>query len=123
MPVIHAPVEPTHVVGEARFTSLVSPTACGAADTSVWKVEIEPGATPHPHSLTRDEVFVVISGVAEATIGDETEVAAPGDAILVPAGVRFSLANAADTTLRLLCAFPVGGQACLPDGTTFTPPW
>jgi quercetin dioxygenase-like cupin family protein len=123
MPVIHAPDEPTHVAGETRFTSLVSPSSCGAADTSVWQVEIDPGTVPHPHSLTRDEVFVVTSGMAEVTLGEVTEVAVPGDAILVPAGERFSLANAAHTTLRLICAFPVGGQACLLDGTTFTPPW
>jgi mannose-6-phosphate isomerase-like protein (cupin superfamily) len=42
---------------------------------------------------------------------------------VVPAGVEFELANAGAGPLRLLCCLPVGGQARLADGSTFTPPW
>ena len=48
---------------------------------------------------------------------------AAGDAIVVPAGPEFELVNAGAGPLRLLCCLPVGGQARLPDGSTFTPPW
>ena len=76
-----------------------------------------------PHSLTREEVFVVLEGAASVRIaGNETHAAA-GDAIVVPAGPEFELANAGAGPLRLLCCLPVGGQARLPDGSTFTPPW
>jgi hypothetical protein len=85
MPVLAAPATPTHDLGGARFTSLATPSR-GATDTSVWKVEILPGAPATPHSLTRE-------------------------------------ANAGAGPLRLLCCLPVGGQARLPDGSTFTPPW
>src|SRR6185437_1945537 len=85
MPVLTAPATPTHDLGGARFTSLATPSR-GATDTSVWKVEILPGAPATPHSLTRE-------------------------------------ANAGAGPLRLLCCLPVGGQARLPDGSTFTPPW
>ncbi|HEX7277844.1 MAG TPA: cupin domain-containing protein [Acidimicrobiales bacterium] len=123
MPVIHAPASPTHDLGPTRFTSLATP-ARGASDTSVWQVEIAPGAPATPHSLTREEVFVVLDGVASVRLdGAETDSAVAGDAIVVPAGVRFELANGGDRPLRLLCCMPVGGQARLDDGTTFTPPW
>jgi len=46
-----------------------------------------------------------------------------GDAIVVPAGAVFELANAGTGPLRLLCCLPVGGQARLADGSTFIPPW
>ena len=46
-----------------------------------------------------------------------------GDAIVVPADADFELANAGAGPLRLLCCLPVGGQARLADGSTFTPPW
>ena len=49
--------------------------------------------------------------------------AAAGDAIVVPADAEFELANAGAGPLRLLCCLPVGGQACLPNSSTFTPPW
>jgi mannose-6-phosphate isomerase-like protein (cupin superfamily) len=49
--------------------------------------------------------------------------AGPGDAIVVPAGVPFTLSPEGDETLRALCCLPVGGQGKLADGEPFTPPW
>jgi quercetin dioxygenase-like cupin family protein len=122
MPVITAPAEPTHDLGGTRFTSLATPLR-GATRTSVWQVEIDPGTTATPHSLTSEEVFVVLAGTATVRIGDDGSRASAGDAIVVPAGVPFELSNGGDGPLRLLCCMPVGGQARLDDGTTFTPPW
>jgi mannose-6-phosphate isomerase-like protein (cupin superfamily) len=92
-------------------------------DTSVWKVEILPGAPATPHSLTREEVFVVLRGTASVRLAGNHQVAGAGDAIVVPADTDFELTNAGDDRLELVCCLPVGGQACLQDGTTFTPPW
>jgi mannose-6-phosphate isomerase-like protein (cupin superfamily) len=122
MPVLTAPAAPTHELGGARFTSLATPSR-GATDTAVWQVEIRPGTPATPHSLTREEVFVVLEGTASVLIGGAAGEAGPGDAIVVPAGAEFELANAGTGPLRLLCCFPVGGQARLADGSTFTPPW
>jgi len=76
-----------------------------------------------PHELTREEVFVVLAGRAAVRIGDHHEEARVGDAIVVPAGVPFGLAPAGDEPLRALCCLPVGGQARMPGGEPFTPPW
>ena len=123
MAVLRAPASPTHDLGGARFTSLATP-ALGATDTAVWTVEILPGTPATPHSLTREEVFVVLEGTAGVRIGGApAEEAGAGDAIVVPAGAQFELSNAGVEPLRLLCCFPVGGQARLADGSTFTPPW
>ena len=121
MPIIHAPTEATHDIGAARFTSLATPSR-GSTETAVWQVEIEVGAPATPHSLTREEVFVVLDGIASVRIGAVHGAAAQGDAIVVPADTEFELSNGGDVVLRLLCCFPVGGQARL-DGATFTPPW
>ena len=121
MPVIQAPTSPTHDIGGARFTSLATPSS-GSLDTSVWTVEISAGAPAVPHTLTREEVFVVLAGRATVRIGDDDQFAKTGDAIVVPADTMFQLANGGPDVLRLLCCMPVGGQACL-DGSTFTPPW
>ena len=122
MPVLTAPAAPTHDLGGARFTSLATPSR-GATDTAVWKVEILPGTPATPHALTREEVFVVLEGKASVRIGDNAGQAEAGDAIVVPAGAEFELANAGAEPLWLLCCLPVGGQARLADGSTFTPPW
>src|SRR5579885_396420 len=122
MPVVHAPSGPTHELGGARFTSLATPTR-GSTETAVWKVEIVPGTPATPHSLTREEVFVVLEGRACVRIDGEDGQAGAGDAIVVPAGVPFELANGGETPLHLVCCLPVGGQGRLDDGTQFTPPW
>jgi quercetin dioxygenase-like cupin family protein len=123
MAVIHAPARPTHDLGLTRFTSLATPQR-GSTTTSVWQVEIEPGTPPTPHSLTAEEVFVVLEGTAAVRLaGEETGLARPGDAVVVPPGVRVEIAVHGDVALRMLCCMPVGGQGYLDDGVTFTPPW
>jgi mannose-6-phosphate isomerase-like protein (cupin superfamily) len=122
MPVVHTPSQPTHELGATRFTSIATPS-CGATDTAVWQVEIAPGTPPTPHSMTREEVFVVLEGTASVRLDDVQASASAPDAIVVPAGVGFELWNEGPAVLRLLCCMPVGGQARLEDGTVFTPPW
>lgn len=122
MPVIHAPSAATHTLPGARFTSLATPER-GTVDNSVWRVELAPGTPATPHELTREEVFVVLSGRARVRLGDELREASAGDAIVVPRDTRFELSVAGKEPLHALCCFPVGGQARLADGSMFVPPW
>ncbi|HMI90543.1 MAG TPA: cupin domain-containing protein [Polyangiales bacterium] len=122
MPVITAPVSATHELPGASFTALVGP-ARGARDTSVWRVELAPGSAPTPHHVTREEVFVILSGRARVTIAGQVSEAGAGDAVLVPARTPFAIACAGETPLTALCCLPIGGQAVLPGGEPFTPPW
>jgi quercetin dioxygenase-like cupin family protein len=122
MAVIPAPAAATHDLGGARFTSLATPSR-GSTETAVWQVEIAPGTPATPHSLTREEVFVVLAGAATVEIDGTASAATAGDAIVVPPGVAFGLANDGDEPLRLLCCLPVGGQARMGDEEPFTPPW
>lgn len=122
MAVIPAPPSHTHEFGTTRFTSLATPSR-GATDTSVWLVEIEPGEVPTPHELTREEVFVVLSGTATVHLGADRVQACAGDAIVVPPATLFAIAAAGPEPLRALCCLPVGGQAQIAAGAPFTPPW
>src|SRR5262245_23180258 len=123
MPLLPAPTDATHVPPGARFRSLATPSR-GAAETAVWEVELAPGTPAAPHSLTREEVFVVLDGLASVRLdGGGEQVARPGDAIVVPPDVDVELASAGDVPVRLLCCLPVGGQARAADGAVFTPPW
>ena len=122
MAVLHRPPRPTHDLGGTRFTSLATPTR-GSSETAIWSVEILPGTPPTPHFLTRQEVFVILEGQATARIGDITDDAAPGDAIVVPADVEFELSNAGAEPLRMLCCLPVGGKGRIGNGEAFVPPW
>jgi mannose-6-phosphate isomerase-like protein (cupin superfamily) len=122
MPVIAAPSAPTHELPGTHFTSLATPSR-GSTDTSVWLVEIAPHTPATPHELTREEVFVVLSGRAAVRIGDERYEAEPGDAIVVPAATSFELTAAGDAGFTALCCMPVGGRARVGDTEPFTPPW
>ena len=122
MAVITAPEDATHTLGSTRFTSLATPSR-GSRETAVWRVDIAPGTPAAPHSLTREEVFVVLDGEAAVEIDGVCQSARPGDAIVVPAGAEFALANDSGRPLRLLCCLPVGGQGRIAGGDPFTPPW
>lgn len=121
MTVLTCPAAPGHDLGGTRFTSLATPRR-GTTENAVWRVEIDPGTPATPHSLTREEIFVVQEGRARVRIGDYEGEAGPGDAIVVPPGTEFQIDNASDQTLGLLCCLPVGGQAVV-GGNAFTPPW
>lgn len=122
MSVLPAPLAPTHELGTTLFTSLATPSR-GASDTAVWRVELAPRTPGAVHTLTSEEVFVVLDGTATVRLDGQSDTAQSGDAIVVPAGVSFELANETDTRLQLLCCMPVGGQATLAEGTVITPPW
>jgi quercetin dioxygenase-like cupin family protein len=122
VPVITTLPRPTHQVGATTFTSLATPST-GSARTSVWQVEIPAGTEATPHELTDEEIFVVLEGSAAVTLDGQASTAGVGDAIVVPPGVSFALSNAGAGPVRLLCCLPVGGQALLPGGEPFTPPW
>jgi mannose-6-phosphate isomerase-like protein (cupin superfamily) len=122
MPIITGPDRPTHDLGDVRFTSLATPSR-GSTETSVWRVTLVPGAPGVPHQVTREEVFVVVSGTARVSLGEVTGIATPGDAVVVPADTEFAIGNDGSEDLDLLCCLPVCGQAVTADGETFTPPW
>ena len=68
-------------------------------------------------------MFVALAGAARALVAGEEQHLVAGDALVVPPGVEFSLANPYEEDFEAVVAFPVGGRATLPGGEPFTPPW
>ncbi|MBI3791093.1 MAG: cupin domain-containing protein [Gemmatimonadetes bacterium] len=122
MPTIPAASAPRFALPGAQFTGLAAPSR-GATETAAWIVEVAPHAPGAPHQVTREEVFVAIEGAAEFTIAGERHAVSAGGAVVVPALTDFSLANPHAQPFRAVVAFPVGGEALLPSGERFTPPW
>jgi quercetin dioxygenase-like cupin family protein len=121
MPVIHKAAAPVFSLPGLTVQGLASPRR-GSVETSVWTIALAPGAPGVPHSCTREEIFVALSGAATVTLNGEELAFRAGDALVVPAGVRFSLANSAAEPFEAVVSLPVGGQAVTAEGT-FTPPW
>ena len=122
MPVVSATEAPTFRIPHAVFTGLASPSR-GAAETSVWRVTVEPGAPGAEHSVDREEVFVALSGRAVARLDGVEHRIGAGDALIVPANRAFSLANPHEEPFEAVVALPVGGRARTGDAEPFTPPW
>jgi quercetin dioxygenase-like cupin family protein len=109
-------------MGHASFVGLAAPSR-GATETSVWEVTLAPGAPAVEHSLDREEVLVAVAGRATATIDGVAHEVVAGDAIVVPAQRRFSLANPHAAPFTAVAVLPVGARATLVGGEPFTPPW
>ncbi|GIH07039.1 cupin [Rhizocola hellebori] len=122
MPLVQGSTAPKFTLPHAVFTGLASPTR-GSTETCVWRFSLNPGSEPVIHSLTREEIFVALSGAALATVDGVEHHVTAGDALVVPAGVPFGMGNPHNEPFEAVAVFPVGGQAAMPNADPFTPPW
>lgn len=120
MAVITASGAPKFDTGGATITGLASPSR-GSADTAAWRVQFLPDRPSPRHSLSREEIFIVLDGAVTARFEDRKETAEAGGALIVPAGEEFDLL-AEGGPAEAICVMAVGGQATA-DGATFTAPW
>lgn len=120
MPVITAHDAPTFDPPGATITGLASPSR-GSSDAAAWRVHLQPDCASPPHSLTREEIFIVLDGALTARYVDREETADAGGALIVRPGERFELI-AHGAPAEAVCVMATGGQAITDEGT-FTPPW
>jgi mannose-6-phosphate isomerase-like protein (cupin superfamily) len=121
MQVIRAAEAPKFQMNGVEFTVLAAPSL-GSAGLCTWKLTVDPGAGGgEPHTLDRDEVFMVLSGTVQITPdGDKV---GPGDAVVVPAGEPIRVTNLGAETAELHVAITAGFTGTMADGTTIQPPW
>jgi mannose-6-phosphate isomerase-like protein (cupin superfamily) len=104
------------------MTGLSSPSR-GCATVSTWRILAQPGAASPVHTLTKDEAFVVVRGELTATVDGEDVTVRAGDALSVPPGATFRVANRSAEPFEAIASMAAGGQAQVGDGAPFTPPW
>lgn len=74
------------------------------------EVSLAPGMAVPCHTHTReDEVYFVLAGDLEATVGEETFVLHPGDTLLAPRDIPHQLRNSGNTTNHYLLVFSPSG--------------
>jgi mannose-6-phosphate isomerase-like protein (cupin superfamily) len=122
MHVIRVADAPVFDLPGITFTALAAPSR-GSDELCAWLLTVEPGLeSPEPHTLDRDEVFLVVEG--EVRLGPSAATAHAGDVVVVPAGEPIQLANPGATPARVHVAISAGFSATLADGTRMgTPPW
>jgi mannose-6-phosphate isomerase-like protein (cupin superfamily) len=105
-----------------EFTGLASPSR-GSGELCTWRLILEPGLdSDEPHTLDRDEVFMVVRGAIRLAPG--ADVVSAGDVAVVPAGMPIQVANVGDGAAEVVVAIGAGFTATGADGATIeTPPW
>ena len=118
--ILRAADAPRFEIPGVTFVGMASPSR-GSKELCTWKIVVAANHGPgQPHTLDRDEVFMVLSG----SIAVAGEVLGPGDALVVPAGDDIAVSNPGDVPAEVMVAIPAGFTATMADGTPFgTPPW
>ena len=121
MTVIRKAEAPVFTLPGLTVTGLASPSR-GASETCVWRLQLAPATPGVPHRVTREEIFVAVSGRAVVTVAGTEHELGPGDAVVVPSDTLFSLANRSTEPFEAVVSFTVGGKA-ITNAAPFTPPW
>jgi mannose-6-phosphate isomerase-like protein (cupin superfamily) len=76
---------------------------------SLAEARLAPGSatTPHHHAVT-EEIYYILSGTADMTLGRDTRSVGPGDAIAIPPGARHTIRNTGSIELVFLCTCAPG---------------
>ena len=122
MKLIDAASAKVFTMHDAIFTGLASPSR-GSHENSVWIVELTSNKPGVAHQLTREEIFICLEGAAQVTMGENHYPLSAGACLIVPAHTRFSLSKTSEENFRAVAILPVGAEAMLENGQTFTPPW
>jgi len=77
----------------------------GSADSAVVYFEIAPGERLARHTDSAEEILYIVSGTAEAEVGDEVGLVRAGDLAVIPAMVPHGLRNVGELTVKVVGFF------------------
>ncbi|MFD5258179.1 cupin domain-containing protein [Streptomyces bobili] len=122
MPFIRSSDAVTHEIHGARFVSYAAPRT-GSKELAAWRGEVPPGTKAPAHTVSREEIFLVLVGELALTLDGRTERVGAGDTVIINAGSTLSVENPTDRTAITWVTTSVGLTAELADGSVLTPPW
>ncbi len=107
----------------AQMTTLASPSQGPTAGLSMWLVEMRAGQQGPLHVFDTEQIWHLLAGEAEVTVGAERLALGPGDTVVLSAGAERQVSARTDARL-VVCGrgdavVHVPGEAA-PRGT---PPW
>ena len=111
-----------HRMHGAVFHSYVAP-AMGSRELCAWRLEVAPGTTGMPHRVSREEVFLVLTGEITMTLDAEKTRLHPGDVAFARTGSEICVDNHGAETATVWVTTSVGLEATTAEGATITPPW
>lgn len=75
-----------------------------ATDLTITWVEVDPGAAQEIHSHDPEQVYVLVEGDGEMTVGDETASISAGDLVHIPSNAAHGIENTGDEPLEYVSA-------------------
>lgn len=89
---------------------LVSTATTGSKYLTATEVDVPKGAIQALHSHDEEQLYYILEGVGEMTVGSETLEIKQGDCVFIPSGHEHGLRNSRNLTLRYFsCSAPVLG--------------
>jgi quercetin dioxygenase-like cupin family protein len=122
MPVIRERDTVVHRLHGAEFHSFAAP-AQGSRELCAWRLEVAPHTPGAAHRVSKEEVFLLLSGAVDVTLDGVTSTLAPGEVALVPAGAEVRVDNVGGEPAAMWVTTSAGLQATMADGSTVAPPW
>ncbi|SEO10314.1 cupin domain-containing protein [Actinacidiphila rubida] len=122
MPFTTADEAVVHEMHGARFTSYAA-SPLGSTELCAWRTDVRAGSSGPVHRISREEVFLVLSGAVELSLDDETRLLHAGDAAIAPAGSSVAVANPTEEPAAMWVTTSIGLHATLADGSRIAPPW
>lgn len=87
----------------SEIRPLMDRTTSNVERCSLAEELLPPGAAVGRHyHLETEEIYYILDGAGEMTIGAETQAVEGGDCILIPRGEIHSIRNTGERTMRLL---------------------
>ncbi len=121
MPMARSADDPTFDLEGARITGLASPGR-GAAETIMYRIDLEPDSALPSHRHDHEEVFHLARGSLTSVLDGEEHAVSVGDTVIIPAGTLHHAFTGAEAA-ELLVAMPAGTLFIRPDGERGVPPW
>lgn len=122
MPVIRATEGVAHEIHGATFTAYAN-SSTGSSELCAWNLRIPPNQPGAAHRISREELFLVLSGTPRLSLdGEEFDLVA-GDVAVAPAGSMLKLANPGSQDSTIWVTTGTGLSATMADGSSLTPPW
>lgn len=103
------------------FRPLAVPSR-GSSELAIWLIEVPVGACSEPHTVSREEVFLLRSGRIAIDVGDEVYEPSSGDAVIVQPDTPLRLRNIGEERAVLAACTSRGIRGRM-NGQSFSPPW
>jgi len=105
----------------SQFHAYANPTR-GSQELSAWRLNVPPNQAGAAHRVSKEEVFLVLSGMMTVTIDGEPVDVSAGDVVLVHAGSELRI-DSGLTGCRAWVTTSSGIEVVTVDGARIIPPW